>query len=406
MATFTYVARDTTGVSTAGEIAAPTQAEATRMLRGEGKYVVKLQEAAAHTSVQQIAEAGGSKRVKRVDVIFFVTQMALMVETGVPIAEAIEGIVQQSKPGALKRALADVLKHVESGEPFSEALSRHPKVFSNFFVNLVRAAEMSGRLGETLQRLAAYMASQHEITTKVRMALMYPAALLLASFGTVIFLLTYLLPKFTVLYKGKEELLPLPTTIVVGVSDWMVGYWPFWVGGIVLTVVANWLHLRTPTGRKTLHFLMLNMPITGKMVHKAMLTRSLHTLGTLIDSGVSVLDGVAITKRVVGNHYFEQLWEKVNQDLQKGHQLSEPLYATKLFPRPITQTIEAGEKSGQLGMVMKRVSDWLENDLKESIAGTTRLIEPLMIAVIGSIVGIIAMAMLLPIFTFARTIGH
>ncbi len=406
MATFRYLARDQAGVSSSGQLTASNTSEATKMLRGEGKFVVKLQELTQAATAQRIAESAGSRRVKRHEIIFFLTQLSLMIDAGVPIAEALDGMIRQTKPGALRRVLHNTLRKVEAGDPLSDALAQHPKVFGSLIVQLVRAAEMSGRLPETLERIAGYLTTQNEIVSKVRRAMLYPALLSLMGLGVVIFLMTYLLPKFTVIYKGKESLLPIPTQIVVAISQWMIDYWPYWSSGLVLLTLGIYFFLRTPRGITASHWLVLNMPVTGKMVHKSLLTRSLHTLGTLIDSGISVLDAVGITRRLAGNKYFEELWDQALRDLQKGQQLSAPLYNSKIFPRPLTQMIEAGERSGKLGDVMKRVGDWMEKDVKDAIASATKLIEPLMILIVGSVVGAIAVALLLPIFTMARNISQ
>lgn len=404
MATFTYVARDAGGASLRGQVVAASPTEAAQRLRREGKFIVRLDEAGAVRDVRQVIEAGGSRRVRKADLIFLCAQLSLMLDSGVPVAEALEGIIRQSPPGALKRVLTDVRRRVESGEPLSDSLSRHPRVFTPFFVNLIRAAEMSGRLGETFERIGAYLANQRDIATRVRGALTYPVVLLVLAIGVVIFLMTYMLPKFTTMYAGKEDMLPAATKFVVGVSNWLTNYWPWWTGGIVASVIGATVYFRTAPGRRVGHWILLNLPILGRMMRKAALTRSLHTLGTLIGSGVSMLDAVAITRRVVGNHYYEQMWDDVSREIQRGQQLSTALLESPIFPRPLAQTIEAGERSGEIGSVMQRISDWVERDLKEGITSATRLIEPLMIIVVGSIVGTIAAAMLLPIFSIARTL--
>lgn len=406
MATFTYCARDARGSSVSGEVVAGDQAEAARQLRGEGKFVVSLIEQGAKAAQAAQTAAGGSRRVKKVEVIYFANQMAVMVETGVPIADALDGIIRQTPPGAFRRVLRDLLERVESGTPFSDALARHRKVFSALFINLIRASEMSGRLGATLTQVATYMTRQREISSKVRGALIYPAVLVVMSIGMVVFLMTFLLPKFLVVYKGRMALLPTPTKILIAVSNVLTGYWMYWIGGLVLLLVGCFLFLRTPTGKRTRDWLALHFPIIGKMLHKSLVTRSLHTLGTLIDSGVSVLDAVAITRRVTQNHYFTELWQQVDTELQHGQQLSGPLFKSDLFPRPVVQMVEAGERSGSIGPVMKRVSTFLEEDLNRAIQNATRLIEPIMIVIMGSVVGSIAIALLLPIFSMSKVVGH
>lgn len=404
MPTFTYVARNAAGTSRSGEVSAPSEIEAARVLRGEGNFVVELKEQqGGATATAPASRVGG--RVRFLDVLFFTQQMAMMIETGVPVAEALDGIIRQSSPGKFRRILEDLRGRVESGVPLSVALARYPRAFGAMYVNLIRASEASGTLGSTLSRLGSYLEGQREVIGQIRGAMLYPAVLLTLSIAAVAFVLTYILPKFMVLYKGREALLPTPTKILLASSHVLTAYWPFWIAGLVGGSVMIVAALRTSAGRRAWDWLYLNFPLLGAMARKALLTRSLHTLGTLIDSGVQVLDSVAITKRVVPNHYFAEMWDKVDEELQRGRQLSAPLYRSKLCPRPIVQMIEAGERSGQLGSVLKRIATFMEKDLRAAISAHTRLIEPVMIMFTGVIIGGIALALLLPIFTLSRNIG-
>jgi type IV pilus assembly protein PilC len=404
--TYQYVARDQAGGSLTGEIAAANETEAARRLRDEGKFVVRLDAQAARAGHRADAPSVRTGRVKKVEVIYFASQMAIMVETGVPVADALDGIIRQTSPGPFKRVLTELLRQVEGGSQFSEALARHPKVFGSMFINLVRASEMSGRLGETLSSVAAYMTRQREIVAKVRGALIYPMVLVAMSIGMVVFLMTYMLPKFIIIYKGKMDLLPRPTKILIAISNFMVDYWWAWSGALALIIVGMLLSLRTVRGRRIRDWLALHAPLIGPMYSKTLVTRSLQTIGTLTDSGVSVLDTISITRRIIRNSYFRELWDRIDTSLQRGQQLSAPMYSTKLFPRPIVQMIEAGERSGKVGMVMRKVSVFLEEELEHTIRSTTRMIEPIMISLMGVIVGSIAIAMLLPIFSMSKVVAH
>ena len=410
MPRFNYLARDTSGASWDGDIIAKTQAEAARLLRAEGKYVVKLRQLADAAAGQgredaQIIVFGGG-RVRQEDVIFFFNQLSIMVETGVALTDAIHGIVAQTPPGKFQTVLNRVLRDVESGEAFSNALANHPKAFGGFFVNLVRAAEASGTLGPMLKRCAEHLTNRRETRKKVKSALTYPLVLVLVAAGVTAFLMTYVLPKFLGIYAGKEAVLPMPTVILMAVTNWLVEYWMPLLGSLVAGVAVLVWFFRADVARPYAHWVALRTPLFGKMLRKSYISSSLRTLGILVDSGVSMLDAVDITRSISDNHYFQQMWSEVDARLHRGDQLSAPLFKSTLMPRPVVQMIEAGEKSGRLGPVLVRLCDFLDDELRISVKTVTQMIEPVMIAVMGTLVGGIAIALLLPIFSISKVIAH
>ena len=404
MPRFDYQARSANGEATQGVITAPSGSEAAKSLRAEGKFIVNLAEVAdAADGAAQISFGG--KRVKAYDVILFASQMAVMVDTGVSLTEALGGIIEQTASPAFKRVLQKILDDVEAGTPLSTALAKHPQAFKPLFVNLVRASEASGKLGQMLDRCAGYLAVQRETRKKVTGAMIYPAFLMFMSVAVVVFLLVYLMPKFTGIYAGREQMLPAPTKVLLTVSTWLAENWMWWCVGIALVVVAAVFLLRSNRGGRSRDWLKLHVPLIGGMLHKTYLVRSLRTLGTLIGSGVSMLDAVSITRAVVGNHYFQDMWDEVDRRVQGGEQLSVPLQEARLVPRSVTQMVRAGERSGHLADVLDRVSIFLERDLDQTIKRVTQMIEPIMIFVMGAIVGSIVIALLLPIFTLSRVVG-
>jgi len=406
MPRFAYQARDTGGRSLQGEVVAGSSIEAARLLRGEGKFVVGLNALADAIGPVRVDAPRGRRRVSRDDVIQFAAQLSIMVEAGVPITEAISGIMEQSPPGAFRRILAQVLSELESGRELSAALARHPRAFGPLFVNLVRASEASGTLGSMLRRCGQYLADERDTRRRVRGAMMYPLLVMVLCLGVTVFLMTYVLPKFTAIYAGKNAVLPTPTRVLMAVSGWLRDWWMVWSSALVGTLATAVFYLRSRKGRTAAHWLWLHVPVVGSMVHKALLTRCLRTLGTLIEAGVSMLDAVAVTRNVVGNCYFERMWDRVGDRLQRGDQLSAPLRGSPLVPRYVSQMIHAGERSGTLGQVMGKVGEFLEEDLRLSVKAATQMIEPVMILVMGTIVGSIAIALLLPIFTISRVIAH
>lgn len=407
MPKYSYMARNSAGAALSGELVAGTNADAVRMLRAEGKFVVKLQavdEAAA--AAQATLSQRGSRRVRQDEVIYFANQLAGMVDAGVPLSEALEATIDKSPPGAFRRTIEDVIQRVQGGSDLSAALAAHPRVFAPLFVHMVRASEATGTLGAMLVRVADYMTNQREIRKKIKGALMYPLFMVLFSLGATIFLMAYVLPKFTSIYAGKAAILPLPTRILMGASDALVNHWIGCVVATLVTVIGGWLFLRSPQGKLGADWLRLNSPVIGRMYRKACLTRALRTLGSMIAAGVSVLDAVLITRDVVGNRVFGRVLENAHRRLEQGDQLCQALDNSPFIPRPVWQMLHAGERTGNLGPAMDRISDLCETDLKQTIHTMTQFIEPLMIVVVGSLVGGIALAMLLPIFQVSRVMAQ
>ncbi len=422
MTKFNYVARDSKGESISGSVTAATVAAANKQLRGEGKFPVKLEPAgrAAHSRPDgqaapaaegKPAEQGisfGGGRVKKSEVIYVTTQLAVMAETGVPLADALDSVASQLTNPKLKSVLLDVAERVKSGEEFSASLARHPKIFGSMYVAMVKAAEASGTLGVMLDRICSYLSEEEETRKKVTAAMIYPVSMCVFAISVTVFLMTWVLPKFTSIYEGQEAALPAITSVVMSISNVLVGYWPFLVGGLAASITGFVLYIRTEGGADWWAGARLRIPLLGKMWHKLFITRTLRTMGTLIGTGVSMLEAVEITRSVAGRGPFARLWGHVDEALRSGQQLSEPLFRERLMPRGICQMITAGERTGTLPEVLERVSVFCDRELKRQIKVITSMIEPVMIVAMGLIVGCIVIALLLPIFSISRVMtgGH
>lgn len=403
MPRFSYLARDGGGTATTGELVAGSPAEAARLLRTEGKFLVRLQEASRGT---EPAARPGPRRVRKDEIIYFAGQLAGMVETGVPIADALEASIDGTPPGAFRTTVEDLIRRVQGGADFSSALAAHPRVFSPFFVHLIRASESTGLLGTMLRRVADYLVNQRDVRKRIRGAMIYPCCLLVFALGAVVFLLSFVVPKFAAIYAGRQAVLPLPTRILLGLSGWMAAHWAGLLIAALVLSTATVLLLRTSHGRRAADWLRLNLPVVGGMGRLACLTRALRTLGAMIGAGVSVLDAVTITRDVVGNRLYADIFERAHRRLQQGEQLSATLVGTPYIPRPVRQMLHAGERGGQLGPVLDRAADLCESDLQHAIRTTTQFIEPAMITLLGIIVGGIALAVLMPVFQMSRILGH
>ncbi len=401
MAKFVYQARNSAGASDSGTLLANDINEASHLLRKDGKIVISLHEAPSLTDETQVAHAP-TKKVKRDSIIFFATQLAVMVDTGVPLTEALDSIVEQTDHSGMRAMVLDISEQVKSGVEFSGALEKYPKVFNKLFIALMKASEVSGTMGKMLQRVSEYMEQDRETRKKVKGAMIYPVCMLSFCMLVVVGLLVFVLPRFEKIYAGKGAALPLPTRILLGLSAGILSYWPFILGGLTALCVGGYLYFRTPGGKKFLDWVRINMPIIGSMYRKACLARSLRTMATMISTGVSILEGLAITAQVAGNYFYSNIWLGLSQRVQEGSTLSEQLFQCPLVPRSLSQMIAAGERTGRLATVMERVAGFCEDDLKVAVKTVTQMIEPVMIIMMGLIIGGIAMALLLPVFSVSK----
>jgi type IV pilus assembly protein PilC len=374
--------------------------------RNEGGSAVRAQEDFGRTDSEEVPLSGGVKKIKKDDIIFFAAQLAVMVDTGVPLSEALDMIASQSEHTGMKKLLAEVSEDVKGGIEFSKALEKHPRQFDTLFVSLMRASEASGTMGPMLQRVSDYMEEQRKTRKRIKGAMIYPACMLGFCLIIIICLLVFVLPKFEKIYAGKKAVLPAPTRFLLGISHAFTDYWMFILGGLVVGVTGLIMYVRTPAGQQVMDSFRLRMPIMGGMFRKACLARSLRCLSTMVSTGVNMIDGLDITSHVSGNRHFKALWDNVSEGVQEGSSLSEGLRDSPLIPGNVCQMINAGEKSGKLGMVMDRVARFCEEDLKVAVKAITDMIEPAMIIIMGLIVGGIAMALLLPVFKMAKVAGH
>lgn len=406
MPQFSFVARDSSGAIARGTIAASSPTDAARMLRGEGKYPVRVEPARLRNQPESHAAApprlrGGKFRPD--DVIYFTSQLMVMLETGVSLAEALAGCRSPKNSPRFAAALDDVIEQVESGNRFSVALAAHPRVFPQLLVSLVKASEASGQLALMLQRASDYLVDQRELSKRIRGAVTYPIAMLIFAAGVTVFLMSFMLPKFATIYAGREQALPAATRILLKTSDMLRNGGIFIGPAALAAVVSAVVHFRRPAGRRQLDWLKLHLPVFGPMFHRSCMARSMRTLGTMISGGVSVLDAVELTQSAAGNLTYERLWQRVGEELQHGRQISDVLAESPLVPSPMTQMVRAGERSGKLGPVLERIAAHAATELAISIKAATAMIEPVIITVLGAVVGGLVIALLLPIFTLSRT---
>jgi type IV pilus assembly protein PilC len=392
---FRYEVRDPLGRVHNGTIDAASEEAATQSLRRDGFQVLSLEESQSEGSLFP-------RRVSRREILYMTSQLAVMVDTGITLSAALDGIAEQEENPTLKKLMLDLKSRVEGGDDFSKALAEYPKYFDRTFVTLIKASEQTGSLGEMLDKIAAYSQKELEMRGKVRAALAYPAVMVVVAIGVTIFLLTYILPKFQPLFERKNVQLPTPTVMAMAASDALMQYWYLWLLGAIALVVGFWFGRRTPQGRQWWDWAYIHTPLVGPTARKIILSRNIRTLGAMIASGVSVLDALRLSAEVSANYYYETLWLGVLDAVTTGSRICESLRHTKLVPSTLVQMIGAGEETGRLDDVLKKVSAHYDKEVETSIKTVTSMIEPLMITVMGFVVGGIGLALLLPIFSLSR----
>ena len=406
MANYAYQCRDSRGEMVTGTIIADTVADAGQLLRSEGKFVVKLaQSRGKEAAPNQVARPVGSGRTaNKDDVIDFTHQMSILVDTGVPIGEALESVSDQCTSASFKVVLSDVSDAVHGGNSLSHALSRHPKVFPDVMVSMLEASEASGTMGQMLDRISTYMGKERRAVKQIRGAMAYPAFMLVMSVGTALALLVVVLPRFAGIYASRGAALPLPTRILMTASDVALNYWYVLVFLLVATIVGSVWVSRVTWGRRMIDMAKLRIPIMNTVFINYYINRAMRTMGTMIAAGVPVLDVVGLTRKIAQNVHFQDMWTEVDDGLRRGSQLSEPLFESAIMPKAIARMIAAGEIAGRLGDVLERIADFSENEFDEAVKRLTQFIEPAMILVMGVMIGGVAISLLLPIFSVSKVL--
>ncbi len=406
MPQFKYEVRTANGQTAAGVLAAPNLMTAGQMLRQQGMYVLQLAPAVgAGGTARSLNDIQISFGPSQKDIQNFTSQLAVMIRAGISLRAALEGIADQVENPKFQKMLRQIQGDVESGKPFSVALARYPKKFSPLYINMVRASELSGGFAKMLDRIAAYLTQQIETAQQVRGAMIYPGIIGGLAVCTTVFLLTFVLPRFSVIFAGKEAALPAPTKLLLFISDFMINYWYVILLAIGAGIWGFVLGVRTEPGGILWDKFKLKVPLFKKLFRALYITRSLHAMGQLINAGVPMLDTIAITAEISGNTMFKRMWRDVYVAVKQGKKISQPLSGSALLPRAVVQMIGAGEESGKLGEVLDEVSEFYSRELKAVIKSVTAMIEPLMIVVMGSIVGFIAMSIILPIFKLSQLVN-
>jgi len=359
----------------------------------------------------ETAYEGASAKAKQSDLVLFANQLSVMLSSGVVLSEAVEAIASQTAPGVFQTVLFNISDRIQGGESFSTAISSYPKIFNSMFVGVIEASEASGRMPEMLDVLQGYLESEMDTKKQVKGALAYPAIMMVMAIVATSTLLFFVLPKFTKIYESRGQSLPKLTQMLVSfskvVSDVKSASIMFTALGVLIGGVIY--ALRTEWGQKALDYAKLHTPVLGTMFIDSIMTKSTRIMATMLNTGVTLLDALKIVKTSCDNRYFNRFWSETCDRVEAGFQFSEAMElasCSELISPAITQMIKAGEKGGNLGSVCEKISVFYDKKLKGSIKTVTSMIEPLMITVMGVIVGTIAIALLLPIFKISSVMAH
>jgi type IV pilus assembly protein PilC len=397
---FAWEARSRTGELRKGVMEADSPAAVEARLKQQQLSPVKVKKKGA---VINLTFGSG---VKSQELVIFTRQFATMIDAGLPLVQCLEILAGQQENKVFAASLKDIKNHVEGGATFSDALRRHPKIFDDLYSNLVQAGEVGGILDTILNRLSIYIEKNVKLIRQVRGALVYPIAVLIIACGVMAVLLSFVIPAFENMFKdfGAKNQLPKLTQMVVAFSHGFVGYFPLIALTVIGTVVGFTYMYRTPAGKKNVHRLLLQLPVIGQVLRKIAVARFTRTLGTLLQSGVPILDALEIVAKTAGNVIVSEAIMHSRQKISEGKNMAEPLTETKVFPSMVVQMIAVGEQTGALDQMLNKIADFYEEEVDVAVAALTSLLEPMMMVLIGGMVGVVLIAMYLPIFDLAGAI--
>lgn len=415
MGTFAYEAMNQAGTEVKDEIEALSSEDALSKIRNLGYFPTRIREKGGKKAG---AAAGGKKkkggrtfgRVKVKQITQMTRQLSTLQDAGLPILRSLNILADQQKPGALKNTLKAISEDIEGGATLSEACGRHPKAFNRLYVNMVAAGETGGVLDVILQRLAEFMEKAEKLKKKIIGAMIYPAVVIMFAGGIVVGIMIFVIPKFTDIFRDFDVTLPNVTLILLGTSDWVVKGRPLpgWMVIILgpFAAMALFKMIRSSQGGKyVVDYVSLKIPILGTLIEKQSVARMGRTLGTLIAAGVPILEALKITKETSGNEIYARAMEKVHDSIREGESFAAPLRAAKVVDGLVTNMIDVGEETGELDKMLLKVADTYEEEVDVAVASLVSLLEPIMVVVLGGIVGFIVIALFMPLVQLIQSVS-
>ena len=400
MPMFEYTARNaTTGQIQKGQLETTSRDEVSAYLRKNRMILVSVREAP-----KAITFNLGKKGVKTRDIVIFTRQFATMINAGLPLVQSLTILAAQTENKTLQEVTRAVVYDVESGNTLADAFSKHPKAFPELYVNMVAAGEAGGILDTILLRLATFLEKSDALVRKVKSAMIYPGVIFSVAAIAVSVLLIFVIPTFQSMFASVNMALPLPTRVVIGMSNFLIGFWWAILAAIGLAVFALKSYAKTSNGRKNIDTLLLNLPVLGDLLRKSAVSRFTRTLGTLISSGVSILDGLEITAKTSGNRVIHDAVMQSRQSIAGGETIAAPLEKSKVFPPMVISMIAVGEQTGGLDEMLSKIADFYDEEVDAAVSGLLSLLEPIMIVFLGVVVGGMVVAMYLPIFDMINAV--
>ena len=398
MPVFEYTARNaSTGQILKGTLDVPTRDDVLKHIKQQKMIVVNVRE-------QPKSVLSRPKAIKTRDLVIFTRQFATMINAGLPLVQSLDILAKQTENKALADVTRQVVFDVESGHTLADAFSKHPKAFPELYVNMVAAGEAGGILDTILLRLAGFLEKSDALMRKVKGAMVYPGVIMSVAAIAVAVLLIFVIPTFQKMFASVGMELPLPTRIVIGMSDFLINYWWALIVIIVALVWAIRSYYRTSDGQLRIDTMLLNAPVLGDLLRKSAVSRFTRTLGTLISSGVSILDGLEITAKTAGNRVIHDAVMASRQSIAGGETISAPLEKSKVFPPMVISMIAVGEQTGGLDEMLSKIADFYDEEVDVAVSALLSLMEPMMIVVLGVIVGGMVVAMYLPIFDMMNAV--
>jgi type IV pilus assembly protein PilC len=411
MPSFEYWVKDKAGKDLKGVQDAQDAQELVRQLKAQDYLIVRVEQAQKRSSILSIQKAtstrarrGKSGKIKLDDLVVFSRQMATLVAAGIPLIQSLDILAGQMDKEKFRSILRRMHNDVQSGKSFSEAMQIHQKVFSPLFIHMVRAGETSGKLQEILDRVAQYFEKSSALQKKVKAAVMYPTAVSVMAFAITFFMLSFVIPKFAVIFEGLGAKLPVPTQILINVSNYLAVNW-WWILGVIGGAVFIFLQfIRSSFGRFAWDSFALRMPIFGPIILKVAVSKFSRTLSTLVRSGVAILAALEIVSKTSGNARIEKAITDLMASVKRGESIAGPLEKDDIFPSMVVRMIAIGEETGELEEMLTKIADFYDTQVDTAVSGLTSLIEPLIIAFLGIVIGGIVIALFLPILTLTQAI--
>jgi type IV pilus assembly protein PilC len=400
MPTFEWKGTGRNGQNQTGVLVADSKDAVIAMMRRQQIVVTAVKEKGKEIALPKF---GG--KVPAQSVAIFTRQFSVMIDAGLPLVQCLEILGSQQENKVFKRTLIQVRQDVESGSNLADAMRKHPKVFNDLYTNMVAAGEAGGILDTILQRLATYIEKAVKLNSQVKSAMIYPVAVISIAVIVVMIILWKVIPVFASLFEGLGAELPMPTKVVIALSNFIASFWWMIGGAVIITIYGLRKYHETYKGKRVLDGILLKFPVLGMLLRKIAVARFCRTLATLTSSGVPILDGLTITARTAGNSIVEDAIMKTRKSVEEGKTISEPLGDTEVFPSMVVQMIAVGEQTGALDTMLSKIADFYEDEVDTAVAGLMKLLEPVLIAFLGVAIGGIVIAMYMPMFTLIGQVG-